>query len=117
MSETPAIEPKDMQIINGWLAVSVDHCTCAGGGPECNYAHENGCGLEPLADITDALQRAGYVVQEEIEWGTATKWGHRPSMSKQNALDYIELCKSCGDDAKLIKRRAAINPGPWEPAE
>jgi hypothetical protein len=72
-----------------------------------------------LQHQAEALEAAGYgkLPEAETEWGTSTKWGHRPSMSKQNALDYIELCKSCGDDAKLIKRRAAIAPGPWEPAE
>lgn len=54
------IEPEHMRIENGYLVAEVKGCTCAGGGPECNYAHENGCGLEPLADITEALERSGY---------------------------------------------------------
>jgi hypothetical protein len=69
--------------------------------------------------VADVLTSAGFSKLPEpgIEWGTRTKWGARPSTSKKNALDYIQLCHECGDSATLIKRRAAIAPGPWEDAE
>lgn len=69
-----------------------------------------------LQHQSEAIEAAGYIKQEEIEWGTTTKWGPRASFSKQHALDYMELCKQCGDDVRLISRRAAIEPGPWEEA-
>jgi hypothetical protein len=57
----PVIDPAKLRIDNGYLELEVDHCTCSGYG-EPYYAHENGCGLEPLMDITGALERSGYVL-------------------------------------------------------
>lgn len=49
-------------VVGEWLVQEADGCTCCGLSP-----HEPGCGYEPLAklaDITDALQAAGYAVIE-----------------------------------------------------
>lgn len=53
------ISPEKLRIDGGYLELEVDHCTCGGYG-EPYYAHENGCGLEPLTDISAALAKAGY---------------------------------------------------------
>lgn len=37
------------EIINGWLVEASEGCTCAGGGSEVGYAHEGGCGYQPLS--------------------------------------------------------------------
>lgn len=55
----PVIDRAKLRIDNGYLELEVDHCTCGGYG-EPHYAHENGCGLEPLYDISAALDKAGY---------------------------------------------------------
>ena len=34
---------------NGYLVAETGGCTCYGGGP---YGHEDGCGLEPILDLT-----------------------------------------------------------------
>ena len=38
----------DLVTINGWLAIDTGQHNCAGGTIEAGYAHERGCGLEPL---------------------------------------------------------------------
>lgn len=46
---TPDPEPTTVRrrIEGTWLVKEVDGCTCNGGTPEANGAHEPGCGLEP----------------------------------------------------------------------
>jgi hypothetical protein len=41
-----------MRIVNGWIVEEVNECTCAGGFAAVGYAHERGCGLEPVEPIT-----------------------------------------------------------------
>ena len=46
-----AIEADDdnkLSIMFGWLVYDVGAHTCGGYGPESGYAHEPGCGLEPV---------------------------------------------------------------------
>jgi hypothetical protein len=89
-----------------------EHCTCGTAGP----LREAGWIVRHQAEV---LAAAGYgkLPEAETEWGTRTKWGSRASFNEDNARDYMELCKSCGDDVTLISRRAAIEPGPWEDAK
>lgn len=52
----------DLVIRDGILSVDLRECTCAASGwdaPE-GCAHEHHCGLEPLIDISLALERGGY---------------------------------------------------------
>ena len=45
-----AIEADDdkLSIMFGWLVYDVGEHTCGGYGPESGYAHEPGCGFEPV---------------------------------------------------------------------
>ena len=45
-----AIEADDdkLSIMSGWLVYDVGEHTCGGYGPESGYAHEPGCGFEPV---------------------------------------------------------------------
>lgn len=57
--EAPAAE--DLVIRDGILSVDLRECTCAAsslGAPE-GCGHEHHCSLEPLLDISMALERAG----------------------------------------------------------
>jgi hypothetical protein len=52
----------DLVIRDGILSVDLRECTCAASGwntPE-GCGHEHHCGLEPILDISKALERAGY---------------------------------------------------------
>lgn len=58
--EAPA--ENDLVIRDGILSVDLRECTCAASGwnaPE-GCAHEHHCGLEPILDISLALERGGY---------------------------------------------------------
>lgn len=58
--EAPA--ENDLVIRDGILSVDLRECTCAASGwnaPE-GCSHEHHCGLEPLLDISLALERGGY---------------------------------------------------------
>lgn len=58
--EAPA--ENDLVIRDGILSVDLRECTCAASGMEdiCGSTHEHHCGLEPLLDISLALERGGY---------------------------------------------------------
>ncbi len=58
--EAPA--ENDLVIRDGILSVDLRECTCAASSlsaPE-GCPHEHHCGLEPLLDISLALERSGY---------------------------------------------------------
>lgn len=59
----PALpDEKDLVIRDGILSVDLRECTCAASGwdaPE-GCSHEHHCGLEPILDISLALERGGY---------------------------------------------------------
>jgi len=59
---TDAPAENDLVIRDGILSVDLRECTCAASGMEdiCGSAHEHHCGLEPLLDISVALERGGY---------------------------------------------------------
>lgn len=85
------------------------HCTCGWFGKAMHR--------DFLKHQADALEAAGCVQQALIEWGVASKWGMHPRVSKQEAEDYVLFSAKYPDDhARLIKRRAASEPGPWEDA-
>lgn len=44
--------PTDLVIYNGWLAALSRGCSCAGGTIESSYHHENGCGLDPIIELS-----------------------------------------------------------------
>ena len=50
-----AIEADDdkLSIMFGWLVYDVGECTCGGYGPESGYAHEPGCGFEPVLRLDE----------------------------------------------------------------
>ncbi|SDK79807.1 hypothetical protein [Arthrobacter sp. ok362] len=88
------------------------HCTCGWFGRAMQR--------DFLQHQADALDAAGHTQQPETaeaEWGVANKWGSRSMISKQSALDYKTMCDEDDEPARLIKRRAASQPGPWEDAE
>ena len=65
----------------------------------------------------DAIRSAGYVKAElTTEWGVASKWGSHSYGTQENALNQIDRHHASGEEASLVKRRAAIAPGPWEVA-
>lgn len=41
----------DLVTINGWLCVDTGEHNCAGGFAAIGYAHEPGCGLEPIYQL------------------------------------------------------------------
>ena len=41
-------DDQKLSIMNGWLVYDVGEHTCGGYGPESGYAHEPGCGFEPV---------------------------------------------------------------------
>ena len=60
LPEVPA--ENDLVIRDGILSVDLRECTCAASGwntPE-GCTHEHHCGLEPILDISGALERGGY---------------------------------------------------------
>jgi hypothetical protein len=65
LKKHPEPEPpaeNDLVIRDGILSVDLRECTCAASSlsaPE-GCSHEHHCGLEPLLDISRALERAGY---------------------------------------------------------
>lgn len=65
LTEHPAPElpdENDLIIRDGILSVDLRECTCAASdfnAPE-GCSHEHHCGLEPLLDISRALERDGY---------------------------------------------------------
>ena len=48
-------DDQKLSIMNGWLVYDVGEHTCGGYGPESGYAHEPGCGFEPVLRL-DKLQ-------------------------------------------------------------
>lgn len=46
------IDADNISIMNKYLVVAVNKCTCYGGGP---YGHEPGCGYEPIAPLIDLI--------------------------------------------------------------
>jgi len=86
------------------------HCTCGWRGQAMKQ--------DFTQHQADALEAAGYgkLPEAETEWGVANKWGSRSMLSKQSALDYQTMCGEDDEPARLIKRRAASQPGPWEDA-
>jgi hypothetical protein len=53
----------------GWLVEEHTHCTC-GAGPNGYYgAHEQGCGLVPLADLATRCYRCGHRLDSHFEDG------------------------------------------------
>lgn len=65
----PRTEAAEFAVIGEWFCGHVDGCTCAGGTLESSYAHEQGCGWEPLAKVDEvrsvlaAADRAAGVVR------------------------------------------------------
>lgn len=51
-ANTPATGAERYSIVNGYLVETANGCTCHGGGP---YGHEPGCGMEPVALLSDLL--------------------------------------------------------------
>jgi hypothetical protein len=45
--------PPRLAIDGDWLVEDVGRHTCAGGTPESSYAHEPGCGLEPIMTLAE----------------------------------------------------------------
>ena len=41
-----------LSIMSGWLVFEVGEHTCGGYGPESGYAHEPGCGYEPVLRLS-----------------------------------------------------------------
>lgn len=54
------INRERLSIEDGWLVHDTGHCNCAGGDEAASYHHEPQCGLEPLDDLTEVLERSGY---------------------------------------------------------
>jgi len=50
-------------ITGEWLGVSVDQCTCYGGGP---MGHEPGCGSEPVERLVDLILGADIDAQKRL---------------------------------------------------
>ena len=71
----------EYSVINGYLVERADGCTCAGGTIESSYAHESGCGWEPIAKIEDLL--AGPLVSAEHVDALALKIWNRARMAIQ----------------------------------
>lgn len=62
-------------LVNGWLCVTADSCTCYGGTTV--YGHEPGCGLEHLIRLDDLiaeLRRLQKIEQNVID-GKCECWG------------------------------------------
>ena len=70
-------------------------------------------------ELADAILAAGYIKQPapETEWGVGSKWGRHPFQTKADAEQNIELHHKSGDHARLVKRPAGTQPGPWEETE
>jgi len=85
------------------------HCICGW--------HGKAMQRDFLQHQADALEAAREQPEPAAtEWGVANKWGSRSMISKQSALDYKTMCDEEDEPARLIKRRAASQPGPWEDA-
>ena len=63
-----AIEADDdkLSIMFGWLVYDVGEHTCGGYGPESGYAHEPGCGFEPVLRL-DKLE--GWPGEKPLDGG------------------------------------------------
>ena len=46
-------DPNKVSIMSGWLVYDVGEHTCGGYGPESSYAHEPGCGFEPMIPVSE----------------------------------------------------------------
>jgi hypothetical protein len=73
------IDATKLRIQGNWLVYDVGQHTCGGYGPESGYAHEPGCGYEPvilLAELGELLtkhfaqQMAEYLSRttDEVPW-------------------------------------------------
>ncbi|WP_223884080.1 hypothetical protein [Pseudarthrobacter sp. BIM B-2242] len=53
---------QDLVIVNGILSVDLRECTCAASdfSAPLGCSHEKHCGLEPVMDISLALEKSGY---------------------------------------------------------
>lgn len=45
-------DPDRLSIMDDWLVWDAGEHTCGGYGPESGYAHEPGCGYEPILDLS-----------------------------------------------------------------
>ena len=54
-----------LSIMFGWLVYDVGEHTCGGYGPESGYAHEPGCGFEPVLRL-DKLE--GWPGEKPLDW-------------------------------------------------
>lgn len=98
------------RIMNGWLVVDVEECTCAGGVAETSYLHEPGCGYEPIAKLQDLLGpdewEYGYHTGSEVTW-----LGTREAADQYAASFKPPAIVGVGDwGSRFVRRHPA---GPW----
>ena len=93
-----AIEADDddkLSIMSGWLVYDMGEHTCGGYGPESGYAHEPGCGFEPVLRL-DELQ--GWPEVERLTTAVRrVRALHRESRGSLSALYPNPICE-CGKD-------------------
>lgn len=61
------IDSSKLSIMYGWLVYDVGEHTCGGYGPESNYAHEPGCGFEPMVHLEELPGWPGDIVKAARE--------------------------------------------------
>jgi len=60
LATAPCCPPSPEEVVNGWLVERHTHCTCGGGPP---FGHEPGCGLVPLAPLSEVKGMAEHDAQ------------------------------------------------------
>lgn len=69
---TDYLNPGDVTVVNHWLVGYTGEHNCAGGTIEVSYAHEPGCGYEPLVNLAgmSPVERVAVVLDSTAALGT-----------------------------------------------
>lgn len=107
-------------LMSGWLVSYVGEHTCGGGTIESSYAHEPGCGWEPLEQVSRFAQAGITVVKAEstrVEWGIRWSDGLVTSYGgDDDAQNETEAREAAAHFTGVTLIRRTIIETPWEDA-
>ena len=88
VTTTPNFDPGRVAIASGWLVYDVGYHTCGGYGPESWYAHEPGCGAEPMCEVADIPDLLAAAAERDAVAADADKW-QRAALTLQRDRDAL----------------------------
>ncbi len=109
-----ALKPGDRTVFNDWLVEYVDECTCDTPDQRM-YGHRDGCGFEPLVNLTDMTrsERVAVVLDMTAAIGTPEvvyRRNHGESMKDAAERLKDEVMQTAHDVLRVIDHKPRETP-------